>query len=56
VTDEEARAVAYLQAQQRRAATDAARRAALAGDAGARTDLDSRWAPLRAWLDEHREA
>lgn len=54
--DDEAALTAHLNEEaRRRAAWNRENKARLAGDPAARSDLDSRWEPLAAWLREHRE-
>lgn len=54
LTPEEEQALAYQAEERARAGNDKARRARLAGNPQAKQDFDSRWAPLQAWLTEHR--
>lgn len=56
LSDDEAALMAHLNEEaRRRVAHDQENKRLLAGDPAARAELDSRWAPLKAWLDE-REA
>lgn len=54
LTPEEQAALDYQATERTRMASDRARRAMLAGDPQAKAELDERWAPLQAWLTEHR--
>ena len=54
LTDDEQQALEYQATERTRLASDRARRALLAGNPQAKAELDERWAPLQAWLTEHR--
>jgi hypothetical protein len=53
LSDDEAALAAHLNEEaRRREAFVRDNKARLAGDPEAKRELDSRWAPLQAWLDE----